>query len=81
MLCDLFAIETLRLLREAVIQPFVGLIATLIIVIILPFDNAVIAQGHVLRNETAGFAVSIESGDTGVEAALELTPGLVTFRA
>ena len=81
MLCDLFAIETLRLLREAVIQPFVGLIATLIIVIILPFDNAVIAQGRVLRNATAGFAVSIESGDTGVEAALELTPGLVTFRA
>ena len=79
MLGGLFAIEILKLLQEAVIQPFMGLLAALSTAIISPFDNTVIAPGRILRDATTAFAVSIESDGNGVEAALVLTAGAVAF--
>jgi len=55
----LFAIEILKLLQEAVIQPFMGLLAALSTAIISPFDNTVIAPGRILRDATSSFVVSI----------------------
>ena len=77
----LFAIEMLKPVQEAVIQPFMGLLAALSTVIILPFDDKVIAQGRTLRDATTGFAVSIEAGCNGVEAAIVLIAGVVPFPA
>lgn len=80
-LAALFAIEMLNPVQEAVIQPFTGLLATISTAVILPFDDTVIAQGRVLRDATTGFAVSIESGCNGVEAAIVLIAGIVAFPA
>ena len=77
----LFAIEMLKPVQEAVIQPFTGLLATLSTAIILPFDDTVISQGRILRDATTGFAVSIEAGCNGVEAAIVLIAGIVAFPA
>ena len=48
---------------------------------IVPFDDTVIAQGRILRDATTGFAVSIEAGCNGVEAAIVLIAGIVAFPA
>lgn len=80
-LAALFAIEMLKPVQEAVIQPFTALLATISTAVILPFDDTVIAQGRVLRDATTGFAVSIEAGCNGVEAAIVLIAGIVAFPA
>ena len=78
---SLFAIEMLKPVQEAVIQPFTGLLAALSTALILPFDDTVIAQGRILRDATTGFAVSIEAGCNGVEAAIVLIAGVLAFPA
>ena len=78
---SLFAIEMLKPVQEVLIQPFTGLLASLSTAIILPFDDNVIAQGRILRDATTGFAVSIEAGCNGVEAAIVLIAGIVAFPA
>ena len=78
---SLFAIEMLKPVQEAVIQPFTGLLAALSTALILPFDDTVIAQGRILRDAATGFAVSIEAGCNGVEAAIVLIAGILAFPA
>ena len=80
-LITLFSVEMLNPVQHAVIQPFTGLLASLSTALILPFDQDVIAQGRVLRDATSGFAVSIESGCNGVEAAIVLVAGIAAFPA
>jgi exosortase H (IPTLxxWG-CTERM-specific) len=80
-LITLFSVEMLNPVQHAVIQPFTGLLASLSTALILPFDQDVIAQGRVLRDGTSGFAVSIESGCNGVEAAIVLVAGIAAFPA
>ena len=77
----LFAIKMLKPVQEAAIQPFAGLLAALSTVIILPFDDTVIAQGRILQDATTGFAVSIEAACNGVKAATLLIAGVVAFPA
>ena len=78
---SLFAIEMLKPVQEAVIQPFTGLLAALSTALIMPFDDTVIAQGRILRDAATGFAVSIEAGCNGVEAAIVLIAGILAFPA
>ena len=78
---SLFAIEMLKPVQEAVIQPFTGLLAALSTALILPFDDTVISQGRILRDAATGFAVSIEAGCNGVEAAIVLIAGILAFPA
>ena len=78
---SLFAIEMLKPVQESVIQPFTGLLAALSTALILPFDDTVIAQGRILRDAATGFAVSIEAGCNGVEAAIVLIAGILAFPA
>ena len=80
-LIALFTLEMLKPVQEAVIQPFTGLLATVSTAIILPFDDTVIAQGRILRDGTTGFAVSIEAGSNGIEAAIVLIAGIMAFPA
>jgi exosortase H (IPTLxxWG-CTERM-specific) len=77
----LFTLEMLKPVQETIIQPFTGLLAMLSTAIILPFDDSVIAQGRVLRDAATGFAVSIEAGCNGVEAAIVLIAGIMAFPA
>ena len=78
---SLFAIEMLNPVQQAVIQPFTVLLANISTAVIVPFDDTVIAQGRILRDATTGFAVSIEAGCNGVEAAIVLVAGIVAFPA
>ena len=80
-LAVLFAVEMLKPVQEAIIQPFTGLLATVSTAVVMPFDDTVIAQGRILRDATTGFAVSIEAGCNGVEAAIVLIAGIVAFPA
>ena len=80
-LAVLFAIEMLNPVQEAVIHPFTAVLADVSTAVILPFDDTVIAQGRILRDATTGFAVSIEAGCNGVEAAIVLIAGIVAFPA
>ena len=80
-LVGLFSIEMLNPLQQAIIQPFTGVLASISTALILPFDDNVIAQGRVLRDAASGFAVSIESGCNGVEAAIVLIAGVAAFPA
>ena len=80
-LATLFAVEMLKPVQEAIIQPFTSLLATISTAVILPFDDTVITQGRVLRDATTGFAVSIEAGCNGVEAAIVLIAGIAAFPA
>ncbi len=50
-------------------------------VLILPFDNSVIAYGKVLQFKDSGFAVSIEAGCNGVEATIVLIAAIGAFPA
>ena len=78
-LIALFTVEMLNPVQEHVITPFTSLLAHLSAVLILPFDNSVIAYGKVLRFKDSGFAVSIEAGCNGVEATIVLIAAICAF--
>ncbi len=80
-LLTLFSVEMLTPVQHGVIQPFTTSLATLSSLLILPFDDGVISQGRILRDVATGFAVSIESGCNGVEAAIVLIAGVLAFPA
>ena len=80
-LIALFTVEMLNPVQEHVITPFTSLLAHLSAVLILPFDNSVIAYGKVLRFKDSGFAVSIEAGCNGVEATIVLIAAIGAFSA
>lgn len=77
----LFTVELLNPVQQHLIQPFTTGLATLSSALILPFDDSVVAAGRILRDSRSGFAVSIESGCNGVEAAIVLIAGVLAFPA
>lgn len=80
-LVALFTIELQVPVQEHVIVPFTSILAKLSAALILPFDNTVVAYGKVLQFKDTGFAVSIEAGCNGVEAAIVLIAAVVAFPA
>ena len=80
-LVALFTLEMLNPVQEHVITPFTSLLAHLSAVLILPFDNSVIAYGKILQFKDSGFAVSIEAGCNGVEATIVLIAAICAFPA
>ena len=78
-LIALFTLEMLNPVQEHVITPFTSLLAHLSAVLILPFDNSVIAYGKILQFKDSGFAVSIEAGCNGVEATIVLIAAICAF--
>jgi exosortase H (IPTLxxWG-CTERM-specific) len=81
LLLALFTIELLDPVQAAVIQPFTGWLADISAAIIMPFDDAVTAYGRVISHRETRFAVSIEAGCNGVEAAIVLIAGILAFPA
>ncbi|MDP5065349.1 MAG: exosortase H [Haliea sp.] len=80
-LVALFTLEMLAPVQAAVVQPFTASLATLSAALITPFDSDVIAYGRVIKHNINGFAVSIESGCNGVEAAIVLVAGVLAYPA
>ena len=77
----LFTLELLGPVQSGLIQPFTSGLASISSALILPFDDGVISSGRILRDASSGFAVSIESGCNGVEAAIVLIAGILAFPA
>ena len=77
----LFAVELTRPVQVALVQPWTEGLAKISVAIITLFDSHAIAYGRVLQSTTNGFAVSIEAGCNGVEAALILIAAIIAFKA
>ena len=80
-LLTLFAIEMQESVQVHAIQPFTAVLADISAGIIMPFDDAVSAVGRIIRHTDNQFAVSIEAGCNGVEAAIVLIAAVVAFPA
>lgn len=77
----LFAAELTAPVQDAVVLPWTAVLARACKTLITLFDPNVIAFGKVLESTRNGFAVSIEAGCNGVEAALILIAAMLAFPA
>jgi exosortase H (IPTLxxWG-CTERM-specific) len=77
----LFALELARPVQEAIVAPWTEAIARASGALVTLFDPRVAVQGRVLQSTANGFAISIESGCNGVEAALILAAAMLAFAA
>lgn len=77
----LFAAELTQPVQRALVQPWTSLVARACAVLITLFDRRVVAFGDILQSTANGFAISIEAGCNGVEAALILVAAMLAFPA
>ncbi len=77
----LFTVEMLNPVQAHVVVPFTSLLAKISAAIVSPFDPNVLATGKILQFKDTGFAVSIEAGCNGVEAAIVLIAAVLAFPA
>ena len=75
----LFRIDMLDSVQRVAIQPWAGVLASASASLMTLFDADVAHQGRILMSKATGFAVSIEAGCNGVEAAIILIAGMVAF--
>lgn len=81
LLVALFTIELLEPVQRGVVQPFTAALADISAAIIIPFDEHVRSFGRVISHTQTGFAVSIEAGCNGVEAAIVLVSAVLALPA
>lgn len=79
LLAILFRIDMLDGVQRAAIEPWTGWLATASAAIMTLFDSDVAHHGRILMSKANGFAVSIEAGCNGVEAAIILIAGMGAF--
>ena len=77
----LFAAELTPPVQSAVVLPWTGAVAHLSAGLIALFDSQVAAHGKILQSTANGFAVSIEAGCNGLEAAIVLVAAMLAFPA
>lgn len=77
----LFAAELTPPVQNAVVLPWTEALARISAGLIMLFDVNVAAFGKILQNTTNGFAVSIEAGCNGIEAAIVLIAAMLAFPA
>lgn len=75
----LFRIDMLDSVQQNVAEPWTQWLATASAGVMTPWDNEVVHQGRILMNKATGFAVSIEAGCNGIEAAIVLVAGMLAF--
>jgi len=63
------------------VAPWTAGLAWLSATLAAAVDPHVLATGKVLRSTTNGFAISIEAGCNGIEAAIVLIAAMLAFRA
>ena len=78
-LAVLFRIDMLDDVQRVAIQPWTGLLASASAALMSPLDADVVHHGRLLMSKATGFAVSIEAGCNGVEAAIILIAGMMAF--
>jgi exosortase H (IPTLxxWG-CTERM-specific) len=80
-LSALFAVELTAPVQRAAVQPWTQGLARASAGLITLVDDNVVASGRVLRSTANGFAVSIEAGCNGIEAALILIAAMLAYPA
>ncbi len=80
-LAVLFRIDMLDDVQRVAVEPWTSLLATISAGLVTPFDADVAHHGRILMSKATGFAVSIEAGCNGIEAAIVLIAGMVAFPA
>jgi exosortase H (IPTLxxWG-CTERM-specific) len=81
MLVTLFAAELTQPVQNALVIPWTEALARISAALIMLFDSHVTAYGKILQSTTNGFAISIEAGCNGIEAALILIAAMLAFPA
>src|SRR3989338_8459208 len=80
-LVALFAAELTPPVQSAVVLPWTEALVRISASLITLFDSHVAAFGKILQNTANGFAVSIEAGCNGIEAAIVLIAAMLAFPA
>jgi exosortase H (IPTLxxWG-CTERM-specific) len=80
-LVALFAAELTPPAQAAVVLPWTEALARISAGLITSFDPQVAAYGKILHSTANGFAVSIEAGCNGIEAAIILIAAMLAFPA
>ena len=80
-LVALFAAELTLPAQNAVVLPWTEALARLCAGLITLFDSHVVAYGRILQSTANGFAVSIQAGCNGIEAAIILIAAMLAFPA
>lgn len=80
-LVALFAAELTPPVQAAVVMPWTEALVRLSAWLITLYDPHVAAVGKILQSTTNGFAVSVEAGCNGVEAAIILIAAMLAFPA
>jgi exosortase H (IPTLxxWG-CTERM-specific) len=80
-LVALFAAELTRPVQAAFVVPWTDALARISAGLITLFDPRVAAFGKILQSTANGFAISIEAGCNGIEAALILIAAMLAFPA
>jgi exosortase H (IPTLxxWG-CTERM-specific) len=75
----LFTLELYEPIRQAVILPFTGYLATVSSAIMHIFDPDVVSNADVIRSKSTGQAVRIAAGCNGVEAVIVLFAAIFAF--
>lgn len=81
MLVVLFLLELTPPVQTYFVMPWTNMLATISTFIVTLFDPNVVASGNVMRDNVNGFAVAIEAGCNGVEAAIVLVAAMLAFPA
>ena len=80
-LVALFAAELTPPVQGAFVLPWTDALVRISRGLTLLFDSRVIASGKILQSTANGFAVSVEAGCNGVEAAIILVAAMLAFPA
>ena len=81
LLVVLFLLELTPPVQTHFVIPWTNMLASISTFIVTLFDPNVVASGNVMRNNVNGFAVGIEAGCNGVEAAIVLVAAMLAFPA
>ena len=81
LILGLFLLEIYEPVRQALILPFTGLIASISSWLVQIFDGNVVASGDVIRDSISGYAIQIAPGCNGVEAMIILLAAIIAFPA
>jgi exosortase H (IPTLxxWG-CTERM-specific) len=81
LLVALFAAELTPGAQSAVVIPWTEALVSTCRALVTLFDSHVIAAGKILQSTRNGFAVSVEAGCNGIEAAIILIAAMLAFPA
>ncbi|MFK5986968.1 MAG: exosortase H [Pseudomonadota bacterium] len=75
----LFFVELLSITQQMIIIPWTEFLASISSGMVSFFDSNAIAHGIILQDSKSGFAVSIQPGCNGIEAAIVLIAAITAY--